>query len=874
MRILTLIAIFVWTLISFAHAQCDLSTLQPINSPTQVLTANMECTDAAGWTHYYNSTNNRILLSIKKNGQNIGSLPQGLTITAGTLPTFGTGGYNLSGADYIDNEIWVVANRFWKVTGANAIANPVQVRFYFSNTDISDIAQTVDDFGFLVDEPKDLYMFTIGKGVGLDPLSTSTQPFGAEYILYDMTPANNAPDWTDGELNGFPYGEFSVNTLDIGGGAGFLIFQSAPPLTIDGKITRPNGTPVPDVLVEAASISSDITDVQGNYSSGSLLSGSDYEVVPSKDINYTEGISLIDLVAIAQHINGSQPITDPYRLIAANANSFDNIISFTDLQAVRDLLFGVSTDFPNNTSWRFVPKNYVFPNPANPFNPPFPESIIVPNLQDTLVGQDFYGIKIGDVADPSNATPPALDTKFSLNDLNACNPGDTVTFNLTVEDFQGIRGFQFTLNWNANVMHFVSATNFGLQGLTNNSFSQASAASGKLGVIWVNSQPSAGASLPDGMIICQLKFVAIGPIGSNTALSFIASPTDKLIVHQNYTQVVPDSDAGSLIIDNNSTISASAFVQTTSCVSPATGAIDLTATGGTGGLSYQWSNGATTQDVFGLTANTYTVTITDATGGCPLVQSYQVNAPVPMVVNATVHDMSCAYLVDGSIELQIGGGEAPFSYTWSNGKTTRIIENLLAGIYAVTITDAAGCSSTSSFTVENPGPILPVVMVTNASNANKSDGAVVISAINGGTGPYTFIWNNGATSQSLMNVPPGDYVVTITDTGTGCQHVFGYEVYGLFTGTVEANSDLASLEAYPNPLWTGEAINLKLSMKNAGKVTASILASDGKMVSTSQFSLPSGQSLQQLEAPAVAGFYIVQLEMEGQPVGRLKLVVR
>lgn len=873
MRTSTLIAIFVWTIIGFVEAQCDLSTLQPINSPTQVLTANMECTDAEGWTHYYNSTNNRILLSIKKNGQNIGSLPQGLTVTAGTLPNFGTGGYNLSGADYIDNEVWIVANRFWKVTGANAIANPVQVRFYFSNTDVSDIAQTVDDFGFLVDEPKDLYMFTIGEGGGLDPLSTSTQPFGAEYTLYDMF-SGGPPEWSAGDFNGFPYGEFTVNTLDIGGGAGFLIFQSAPPLTIDGKITRPNGTPVPDVLVQAASISSDITDVQGNYSSGSLLSGSDYEVVPSKDINYAEGISLIDLVAIAQHINGSQPITDPYRLIAANANGLDNIISFTDLQAIRDLLFGISTDFPNNTSWRFVPKNYVFPNPTNPFNPPFPESIIVPNLQDTLVGQDFYGIKIGDVADPSNSAPPALDTKFSLNDLHACNPGDTVVFNLTVEDFQNIKGFQFTLNWNPNVMQFVAASNFNLLGLTTNSFGQASISSGKLSVVWVNSQTSSGASVADGAAICQLKFVATGPIGNSTALGFTTTPTDMLLVHQNLTQVTPQSDAGSLIIDNNSTISASAFVQTTSCVGPATGAIDLTANGGTGSLSYQWSNGATTQDIFGLTADTYTVTITDASGGCPLVQTYQINAPMPMVVNANVSDVSCAYLVDGSIELQIGGGEAPFSYIWSNGKTTRNLHDLLAGTYTVTISDGAGCSSTASFMIENPGPLMPVVMVTNASNANKSDGAVVISAINGGTGPYTFIWNNGATSQNLMNVPPGDYVVTITDTGSGCQHVFGYEVYGLFTGTVEAKSDLASVEAYPNPLWTGEAIHLKLSMKNAGKITASILASDGKRVSTSQFSLPSGQSFQQLQAPTVGGFYIVQLEMNGQPVGHLKLVVR
>jgi len=873
MRISTLIAIFLWTTIGFANAQCDLALLQPINAPGQVLTADHECTDAEGWTHYYNAASNRILLSIKKNGQDIGSLSQGLTVTAGTLPTFGTGGYNLSGADYINTEIWIVANRYWQVTGANAIANPVQVRFYFTNVDIADIAQTVDDFGFLVDEPKDLYMFTIGKGGGLDPLSTSTQPFNAVYTLYDMF-AGGPPEWIDGDLNGFPYGEFTVSTLDIGGGAGFLIFQNSPPLAIQGKITRPNnGAPVPDVNVQAASISSDITDAQGNYSSGSLLSGSTYEVVPHKDINTDEWISIVDLIAIAQHLNGSQPIGDPYRHIAADANA-DAIVTFTDLQAVRDVLFGVADHFPGNTSWRFVPKNYAFPTPSNPFSPPFPESITVPNLQDTLGGQDFYGVKIGDVADPSNAAPPALDTKFSLNDLNACNAGDTVVFDLAVSDFQNIRGFQFTVEWDADVLDYLSATNFNLVGLNGNSISAANANSGKLSFVWVSSQTSAGISAANGTVICKLKFIANGSIGSSTALSFNGTVTDMLVVHQNLTQVVPSSDAGSFIIDNNSTIAATAFVQTTSCMGAGTGAIDLTATGGTGGLSYHWSNGATTQDIFGLSANTYIVTITDASGTCPLVQTYEVTQPDPMALAADVNDMSCAYVVDGSIELHVGGGEAPFSYQWSNGKTSRIISNLLAGTYTVTVTDGAGCTSTAVFMVENPGSITPDVMVTNASNANKSDGAVTISAVNGGAGPFTFLWNTGATTQSLTNVPPGDYVVTITDTNSGCQHVFGYEVYGLFTGTVEANSSLIAVDAYPNPLASGEAINFVFSMKKPGDITATIIAADGKIVSRSQFKLSANQSTQQLEAPAVGGFYIVLFEVDGQPAGRLKLVVR
>jgi Cohesin domain/SprB repeat len=873
MRFLILTITFFWASLGFAVAQCDLSPLQPVNSPGQVLYADEECTDASGWTHYYNSTSNRILLSIKKNGQDIGSLDLNLDVKVGTLATFGTEGHNLSGADYIDNEIWIVANRYWQVTGANAIANPVQVRFYLSNTDIGDIANIVDDFGFFVDEAKDLYMFTIASGNGLDPMSTSTQPFNAVYTLYDMF-AGGPPEWTVGDLNGFPFGEFAVSTLDIGGGAGFLIFQNAAPLTISGNIARTNGNPVPDVTVQAASISTGTTNANGDYTCPSLLSGSDYEVVPHKDINHLEGITVADLLAVSQHINGSQPINDPYKLIAANTNS-DTVISFPDLTALRNLLMGISPNFPNSTSWRFVPADYGFPVPTHPFTPQFPESILAPNLQDSLFNQDFIGIKIGDVVSPSTATPPALNTAFKLPALNACNPGDTVVFDLTVQDFQSIRAFQFTLEWNPVVMQYLSATNFNLTNFNANNIGGATAGSGKMAFVWTNNQNAPGntSTLPNGASFVKLRFIATGNIGSSTPLSFTNSIATMMVIHQNNSQAVPGSTAGSFIIDNNTTISASAFLQTASCAGPGTGAIDLTATGGTGALSYQWSNGATTQDIFGLQAGTYSVTINDASGGCPLVKSFEVMPPAAMSLTANVTDMLCPYFANGAIELLVNGGEVPYSYQWSNGRTQRIIENLNEGNYTVTVTDGAGCTSTASFEVENNNFISPVVMVTNASNAGKNDGSLMMTSINGGTGPFSFLWNNGATTMNLMDLLPGDYVVTITD-GVGCQHVFGYEVFGLFTGTVEAGSSLEAVNVFPNPVRAGEAFSLVFSMKNAGKISATIFAADGKIVGRERFNLPVGQTVQQLKAPSANGFYIVYFEMDGLSVGRLKLLVQ
>lgn len=870
MRIFALILTLLGASNGFVNAQCDLSNLQPINAQGQVLFADEECTDADGWTHFYNTTQNKLLLSIKKNGQDIGSIDIGMSVQAGTLPLFGTGtAFNLSGADYIDNEIWVVSNRYWQITGANPLANPVEVRFYMSNTDVSDIAGSVDDFGFLVDEAKDLYMYTISGANGLFPLSTSTQPFNASYTLYDMFPGG-PPEWADGDFNGFPFGEFTVSTLDNGGGAGFLIFQSSPALTVSGNIARPNNLPVPDVNVQAATISIDTTDANGDFTCASLLSGSDYELVPTKDINHAEGISVIDLIAINAHLMGTQLLPTPYQLIAADADK-GGTITFADLISVRNILLGTAQSFPNNQSWRFVPNNYVFPNPANPFAQPFPERIAVPNLQDTLIGQDFIGIKIGDVAEPSTAQPPALNTSFLLGDLNACNAGDTVVFDLTVEDFQNIRGFQFTLEWDENVLDYVGASNYTLPSF-NNAIGSAAANDGKLTFAWFAQQSPNGISLADGTAICKLRFVANGAFGSNTALNFTNSITNMLVVHQNFAQATPNADAGSFVIDNNTTISASAFVQTTDCTNPNTGAIDLNANGGTPPLNYVWSNGALTQDIFGLTNGNYSVTITDASGGCPLVQTYEVTPPAAININAIVSDISCAFVADGAIELQLTGGEAPFSYQWSNGNTTRFNEDLYIGTYTVTVTDGAGCTTTASYVIDPAPQLMPVVMVTNASNPTANDGSVVISAINGGTGPFSYIWNNGAITQSLMDIAPGDYIVTITD-GAGCQYVFGYEVYGLFTGTVEAGSSLSSVGAFPNPVTAGNAFDLVFTMETAAKVKAMIIAADGKIVGRELFQLPFGQSFSQMQAPAISGFYMVYFEIDGQPAGRLKMVV-
>ena len=143
-----------------------------------------------------------------------------------------------------------------------------------------------------------------------------------------------------------------------------------------------------------------------SFSDTILVAGSEYEFIvePSNDYSITcykndgplNGVSTFDMVLIQKHILGTQPLGSPYKIIAADINKSNSVTTF-DLVALRKMILFIDTEFVNNTSWRFVPADFVFPNPANPFQTTFPGINLV---NDPLMGMfdlDFIGIKTGDV---------------------------------------------------------------------------------------------------------------------------------------------------------------------------------------------------------------------------------------------------------------------------------------------------------------------------------------------------------------------------------------------------------------------------------------------------------------------------------------------
>ncbi|MFM1745054.1 MAG: hypothetical protein RLZZ630_991, partial [Bacteroidota bacterium] len=199
------------------------------------------------------------------------------------------------------------------------------------------------------------------------------------------------------------------------------------------------------------------------------------------------------------------------------------------------------------------------------------------------------------------------------------------------------------------------------------------------------------------------------------------------------------------------------------CNSGATGQIDLSVSGGTQPYSFVWSNGSTLEDLSGLTAGSYTVTVTDA-NNCTSSQTISLSEPVAALsATATSSALLCFGDNNGQIDLQTAGGTAPYSYQWSNGSTDEDQSNLTAGSYDVLITDNNGCTFSETVVVNQPAATISATAATVNVGCNAGATGQIDLTVSGGTAPYTFSWSNGSTDEDLLNIIAGQYTVVVTD---------------------------------------------------------------------------------------------------------------
>ncbi|MEL6356209.1 MAG: M12 family metallo-peptidase, partial [Bacteroidota bacterium] len=195
-----------------------------------------------------------------------------------------------------------------------------------------------------------------------------------------------------------------------------------------------------------------------------------------------------------------------------------------------------------------------------------------------------------------------------------------------------------------------------------------------------------------------------------------------------------------------------------SCTGDTDGTATVTAVDGAGAYTYAWNTGGTTATINNLTPGTYSVTVTSGW----YRDSLDVVVGEPSLLTVNVSSTNANLGNNGSATASSSGGTQPYSYTWTNGGTTATINNLGAGTYSVTVTDANQCTVIDSIEViEEVTGLETVAEATNVSCFGANDGTVSVTAY-GGNGTYAYTWSNGATTATVTGLGPGTYFVTVT----------------------------------------------------------------------------------------------------------------
>lgn len=205
-----------------------------------------------------------------------------------------------------------------------------------------------------------------------------------------------------------------------------------------------------EVNLSGNSFQSMITPDDGHYEFTGLAYDFDYTVTPQLDKAPLNGVSTFDLVLMSKHVLGTQPLGSPYQMIAADVNNSKKITSLDAIQ-LRRLILNIDTKFANNASWRFVPRDYEFPDPTSPWTPAFPEVININDLQGALENQDFVAVKIGDLNGNSVTNLQEVESRsiagrflFQVEDTEM-TAGESYRIDFRAGDLSAIQGYQMTL---------------------------------------------------------------------------------------------------------------------------------------------------------------------------------------------------------------------------------------------------------------------------------------------------------------------------------------------------------------------------------------------------------------------------------------------
>lgn len=279
-------------------------------------------------------------------------------------------------------------------------------------------------------------------------------------------------------------------------------------VNISGIIEKENGEAVSTVKVHYGGTAPTWNNTDGTYAVDVPSNG-----IPTinmeKDTFYVNGVSSFDVFKIQQHILFVEMLDSPYKIIAADVNRTNSVSSF-DTYLMQQVILQNQDTFPNNTSWRFVDKSYIFPVPTNPFAGAIPESVTFNNPSGSQTNVDFIAMKVGDVTLNANPAiiggPPEEELVMMMEEMNWVK-GEEIRVPVRVSTIAELAALQFSFEFDKTVLSFSGITSAGLQGLDENDFNIKNAKDGKISLAWYDKEGE-GQDLDENTVLFYLNFTS------------------------------------------------------------------------------------------------------------------------------------------------------------------------------------------------------------------------------------------------------------------------------------------------------------------------------------------------------------------------------
>ncbi len=699
------------------------------------------------------------------------------------VPSICNGSSILLTAGGANTYTWSPATNLSATTGTSVTASPTSLSFYtITGTDINGC---VDSYTFTV-----IVTSAVAASVNIsDPLCNGS----SDGIAFAAVTSGSAPFtflWSDGQTTnpatGLPDGNISVTVTDfvscIGTASGTLTEPSSVTSTVTAFVF-PGGD---NVSCNGSSDGSADLTVSGGTAPYTFLWSNGQT---NEDLNNAPAGNYTVTITDAHNCVSTNTVTLTEPSVLSITLSSPTVVGGFNISCA-----GYNDGVVNSSSTNGVaPFAYLWSNGSTTQNI---TNGTAGNVSLTIT--DVNGCTATDMivlTEPAGMSSSVAALSYNGGYNVTCNGASDGSIDLTVLNASGASTYAWTNGATTEDISNLAAGNYSVlvtdaNGCTSTSAStltQPAVLSGNLNISMYNGNVNISCNgFTDGAITLVLSGGSL-PYSYNWSSGQTTQSINN-IAAGNYSVAIVDANGCALNLNATLTepnqLTTSLFSSffalsgySITCNGASNGAIDLTVSDGIFPYSFVWSNGQTVEDLYGLSAGNYSVTVTDYNGCISTENTVLTEPPAVTAAIASFSDVLCNGGNDGSASVNAAGGTAPYTYLWETGQTSSAISNFVAGIHNVTVTDIMGCQEMESITLSEP-PLLNVAV--NGSNVICIGQSTQVSATPvGGTTPYTYSWSATPADVSLATtdqnptvspIIPTTYILTLTDAN-GCSLV-------------------------------------------------------------------------------------------------------